>query len=127
MVASAVVMSGLYVAKMRVATRIQSRALRAEALESLFCDLQDVAVLIGLGLNALLAWWWADPLASLVIVPLLVKEGMENMSGDEHGDGHEGEHGEAPGYGDVALAPRVCICTNCFFGLRGCRCLACAA
>ena len=50
-VASAVVMSVLYVAKMRIATRMQSRALRAEAtVESLFCDLQDLAILVGLGL-----------------------------------------------------------------------------
>ena len=43
-VASAVVMSVLYVSKMRIATRMQSRSLRAEALESLFCDLQDLTV-----------------------------------------------------------------------------------
>ena len=124
-VASAMVMSGLYVAKMRVAIRIQSRALRAEALESLFCDLQDVAVLVGLGLNALLAWWWADPVAALVIVPLLVKEGLENISGEEHGHGQE--HSDEDEREPAVQAPRVCFCPNCFFGLRGCRCVACAA
>ena len=46
-------MAVLYVSKMRIATRMQSHALRAEAMESLFCDLQDVSILIGLGLNAL--------------------------------------------------------------------------
>ena len=52
-VASAVVMSGLYVGKMRIATRMQSRSLRAEAMETLFCDIQDLTILVGLGLNAL--------------------------------------------------------------------------
>lgn len=124
-VASAIAMSCLYVAKMRIATRIQSRALRAESLESLFCDLQDVAVLVGLGFNALLAWWWADPVAALVLVPLLVKEGLENMSGEEHGHGHEekDEHEHA----DRAVTPPVCFCSICYFGLRGCRCVVCAA
>ena len=112
-VASAVVMSGFYVAKMRIAIRIQSRALRAEALQTLFCDLQDAAILVGLVLNFLLAWWWADSAAALVLVPLLVKEGMENFSGDDCG-GEEKAH-------------RVCSCPSCFFGLRSCRCATCAA
>ena len=121
--ASAVVMSGLYVAKMRIATRIQSRALRAEALESLFCDLQDVAILVGLGLNALAAWWWADPVAALVIVPLLVKEGLENLSEEEDARGHDETERERE---KMNLVQRVCFCLSCFFGLRSCRCLACA-
>ena len=62
-------MSALYVGKMRIAARMQSRSLRAEALESLFCDLQDLTILIGLSLNALLSWWWADPVSALVLVP----------------------------------------------------------
>ncbi len=80
-VASAVVMAILYIAKMRVATRMQSHALRAEAMESLFCDLQDVSILIGLGLNALFSWWWADPVSALFLVPFFIKEGLENLSG----------------------------------------------
>ena len=59
--ASAVVMTALYIGKMRIAVRMQSWSLRAEAMETLFCDIQDLAILIGLALNALLAWWWADP------------------------------------------------------------------
>ncbi|MCY4367718.1 MAG: cation transporter [Chloroflexi bacterium] len=120
-IASAVVMSAFYVSKMVIATRIQSRALRGEALASLFCDLQDGAILVGLGLNALFAWWWADSAAALIIVPLLIKEGMENFAGDECGNGHEDEHVQ------VHEAPRVCFCPNCFYGLRSCRCVACAA
>ena len=112
-VASAVVMSGFYVAKMRIAVRIQSRALRAEALESLFCDLQDLAILVGLGFNAVLAWWWADPVAALVLVPLLVKEGLENLSGEEEDDEEE--------------SPLVCFCRRCFYTLRACRATCCTA
>lgn len=109
-VASAVVMSGLYVGKMRIAARMQSRSLRAEAMESLFCDLQDVTILIGLALNSLLAWWWADPVAALFLVPFFIKEGRENLEGHEDEDGDNG--------------PVVCFCLNCLYGvLRLCRCL----
>ena len=120
-VASAVVMSVLYVAKMRVATRMQSRALRAEAVESLFCDLQDLAILVGLGFNLLLSWWWADPVAALLLIPFFIKEGMENLSGHEHGDDHDDEHQDERG------AARVCFCPNCFYGLISCRSVCCVA
>lgn len=110
--ASAAVMSGLYVGKMRIATRMQSRSLRAEAIESLVCDLQDLTILVGLGFNALLSWWWADPLAALFLIPFLVKEGRENLSG------HEDEHGEGP--------ERVCFCRGCLYGFRACRLPCCA-
>ena len=116
-VASAVVMSVLYVAKMRVAARMQSRALRAEAVESLFCDLQDLAILVGLGFNALLAWWWADPVAALLLIPFFIKEGLENISGHHDHDDDEHEH----------EAARVCFCLNCFFGLSTCRAACCRA
>ncbi len=76
-IASAFVMTVLFWAKSRIAKKLGSRALRAEALESLMCDLQDLTVLLGLGLNALLGWWWADPVAALVLIPFLLKEGWE--------------------------------------------------
>ena len=110
-VASAVVMAVLYVGKMRIATRMQSRSLRAEAMESLFCDLQDLTILVGLGLNALFSWWWADPVSALFLVPFFIKEGMENFSGHEEEDE---DHGL-----------RVCFCRSCFFGVRTCRTVCC--
>ena len=113
MIASAVVMSVLYVGKMRIATRMQSWSLRAEAMETLFCDLQDLTILVGLALNALLGWWWADPLAAWILIPLLIKEGIENFSGHDHHDEHD-EH-----------TPRVCFCPNCLFGVRQCRAVCC--
>ena len=112
-VASAIVMTGLYVGKMRIATKMQSRSLRAEAMESLFCDLQDLTILVGLGLNSLFSWWWADPVSALFLVPFFVKEGLENFF--EHGEEHE-DHG-----------PRVCFCRSCFYGLRSCRAECCQA
>ncbi len=112
-VASAAVMSALYVSKMRVSVRMQSRSLRAEAIESLFCDLQDVAVLIGLGLNALLFWWWADPVAFLALIPFFIKEGRENFAEEEDED--------------EETARRVCFCLPCFYGLRACAASCCRA
>ena len=89
-IASAVVMSGLYIGKMRIATQMQSWSLRAEAMETLFCDIQDLTILIGLALNALLSWWWADPVSSWILIPFLINEGRENLSGhDHHHDEHE--------------------------------------
>ncbi|HKZ63778.1 MAG TPA: cation transporter [Thermoplasmata archaeon] len=80
-VASAVVMSVLYVRKRSLARDLNSRALRAEAIETLVCDVQDLTVVVGLGLNALVGWWWADPIAAIALVPLLVREGWEGLSG----------------------------------------------
>ena len=109
--ASAVVMTVLYVGKMRIATRMQSRSLRAEAMETLFCDVQDLTILVGIGLNGLLSWWWADPVAALLLVYFFVKEGRENF----FNHGHEDQEDEPP----------VCFCGGCIFGLRTCgRCVA---
>lgn len=78
-VASAVVMTFLFFEKMNTAGKLESPALRAEAKESLACDLQDLTLLVGLGANALWGWWWADPVAALTLIPWLVKEGWESV------------------------------------------------
>ena len=78
-VASAAVMTILFLGKIRIAKKLGSRALRAEAVESLMCDLQDLALLFGLGLNALLGWWWADPIAAFFLIPFFLKEGWESI------------------------------------------------
>ena len=84
-VASAVVMTLLFFPKISIAKKIESPALRAEAKESLACDLQDLTLLVGLGANALWGWWWADPVAALLLIPWLLKEGKEawEESGEE--------------------------------------------
>ena len=76
---SAILMTFLFYYKNRIAKQIGSRALRAEAYQSLVCDLQDLIVLVGLGLNALFSWWWADPIMALVLVPFLIREGFESF------------------------------------------------
>jgi divalent metal cation (Fe/Co/Zn/Cd) transporter len=68
--------------KLRIADRIGSRALRADAMESLTCGYLAWILLAGLAANALLRWWWLDSAASLVIVPLLLREAREAINGD---------------------------------------------
>ena len=65
-------------AKLRVANRIDSRSLRADAMETLTCGYLAWVLLAGLVLNALTHWWWIDSVASLTIVPLLIREGWES-------------------------------------------------
>ena len=82
-IASAVLMTFLYFRKTSLAKQLGSRSLKAEATESLMCDLQDLTVLVGLGLNALFGWWWADPVAALFLIPFFIKEGLEAFSDDD--------------------------------------------
>ena len=71
-------------AKMRVAAQIGSRALRADAVESITCGYLSGVVLLGLIVQLLMpGWWWVDSVASLAIVVLLVKEGRESWEGQE--------------------------------------------
>jgi divalent metal cation (Fe/Co/Zn/Cd) transporter len=59
---------------------IGSRSLEAESRETLMCTYLSAALLLGLGANALFGWWWADPIAALVIVGFLLKEGWEALT-----------------------------------------------
>lgn len=77
--ASAALMTFLYFRKTKIAKKIGSRSLQKEAVATLACDLQDMTVFVGLGLNALFGWWWADPVAALLLVPFLIKEGREAL------------------------------------------------
>ncbi len=70
--------------KRRIGTRLGSHMLLADAAESLFCAFLSATVLVGLLLNAIFGWWWADPVAALAVVPLLMKEGLEAFEGDLH-------------------------------------------
>jgi len=81
--AALLVMPGLAIAKRRTGKALGSRTLIADSAETAFCAFTSAAALIGLGLNAWLGWWWADPAAALVIAALAVKEGIEAW---EHGD-----------------------------------------
>lgn len=78
---SLVVMPTLVHFKRRVAHRLASGALEAEARQTLVCAYLSATLLAGLGLNAWLGWWWADPVAGLVMVPLIAWEGWEAVRG----------------------------------------------
>jgi len=79
---SAVVMPLLARAKRRVARGLSSAALRAEAAQTSLCAYLSAITLGGLVLNAVLGWWWADPVAALGMVPIIAKEGVEALRGD---------------------------------------------
>ena len=81
-IASLIVMPVLARAKRQVARDIDSRAMRADAKQTDFCTYLSAILLGGLLLNALLGWWWADPVAALVMVPIIAKEGIEALRGD---------------------------------------------
>jgi divalent metal cation (Fe/Co/Zn/Cd) transporter len=75
--AALVVMPLLALAKRRTGQQLGNQVLIADAAESAFCAFTSAAALLGIGLNAWLGWWWADPAAALVIAGLAVKEGIE--------------------------------------------------
>lgn len=79
---SLIVMPVLGWIKLRVAGRLASKALRADSYETIACALMSATTLAGLVVNAALGWWWADPLAALALVPLIVREGLEGLRGD---------------------------------------------
>ncbi len=78
---SLLVMPLLARAKRGVAARLSSRALTAEAKQTELCMYLSAVLLGGLVLNAALGWWWADPVAALVMVPLIGYEGVEAVRG----------------------------------------------
>jgi divalent metal cation (Fe/Co/Zn/Cd) transporter len=74
---SMIVMPLLARAKRRVAAKIDSRALYADSRQTDICAYLSAILLGGLLLNALFGWWWADPIAALCMLPLILREGME--------------------------------------------------
>jgi divalent metal cation (Fe/Co/Zn/Cd) transporter len=85
-VVSLIVMPVIAWGKLRAADALGSRALRAEAKETLACSYLSFALLLGLVANAAAGWWWADPVAALVMVPWLLKEAREGLLGDDDDD-----------------------------------------
>lgn len=78
---SLLVMPVLAHAKRRIALKLGSGALAAEATQTAVCTYLSAILLSGLVLNAQFGWWWADPVAALAMVPLIVREGMEGVRG----------------------------------------------
>ena len=79
---SVIVMPLLARAKRRVAGGLGSSALTADATQTSLCAYLSVIALVGVALNTLLGWWWADPVAALAMVPIIVKEGLEGLRGE---------------------------------------------
>jgi divalent metal cation (Fe/Co/Zn/Cd) transporter len=80
--AALVIMPLLALAKRRTGQLLGNRTLIADAAESAFCAFTSAAALVGIGLNAWLGWWWADPAAALVIAGLAAREGIEAWAPD---------------------------------------------
>jgi len=74
-------------AKRRVGHRLGSAATVSEGTQNLLCAYLSVALLVGLGANALLGWWWADPLAGLAIAAVAAHEGIASWRGRGCADG----------------------------------------
>jgi divalent metal cation (Fe/Co/Zn/Cd) transporter len=90
--AAAIIMPLLWQGKLRVAKRIGSAALKADAACSVTCAYMSLTLLAGLLLNRFFGWWWADPLAALGLVYFLIQEGREAL--------HEARTGETCHCGD---------------------------
>jgi len=85
---SLLVMPILARAKRRVAKEINSRAMKADSRQTDLCAYLSAILLIGLAINALFGWWWADPVAALIMVPIIAKEGIEALRGKACEDCH---------------------------------------
>lgn len=85
-IVSLVVMPLLARAKRRVGERLGSRAVTADATETMLCVWLSAILLVGLGANALLGWWWADPLAGLGVVYVAAREGIDNWQAESVDD-----------------------------------------
>lgn len=67
--------------KLKVAARLNSRALRADAMEAITCGHLSIVLMVGLAATRLLGWWWLDSVAALALIPFLIKEGRAAISG----------------------------------------------
>lgn len=80
---SLAVMWWLARAKREAARTIESRALESDAFQTTACWWLSLIALVGIGLNTVLGWWWADPVAALGMTVFLVREGREAWRGEE--------------------------------------------
>jgi divalent metal cation (Fe/Co/Zn/Cd) transporter len=67
--------------KIKVAARLNSRALRADAVESIVCGYLSIVLMVGLAATRILGWWWLDSVAALALIPFIVKEAREAIHG----------------------------------------------
>jgi divalent metal cation (Fe/Co/Zn/Cd) transporter len=77
-----ITMPPLAIAKGRIGDQLGSSATKSEGRQNMLCAYLSAALLVGLGANALLGWWWADPLAALLIAGVAAKEGSASWRGE---------------------------------------------
>lgn len=68
--------------KLKVAARLNSRALRADAIEAITCGYLSIVLMVGLAATRILGWWWLDSVAALALIPFLIKEARAAIRGD---------------------------------------------
>lgn len=85
---SLVVMPFLAHQKRKVAGKLNSDAMKADSRQTDICAYLSAILLAGLILNAIFGWWWADPLAALIMVPIIAKEGIDALRGKTCDDCH---------------------------------------
>ncbi len=107
--ASVTIMPIVALLKLRTAARGQMFALAAEAKETLACSFLSITLLLGLVANALFGWWWLDTTTALLLTPWLIKEGFEDIRGEEECE-----------------TKRLCFCRSCLYGLRECKASCCS-
>jgi divalent metal cation (Fe/Co/Zn/Cd) transporter len=74
-------------AKRRVGHQLGSAATVSEGAQNMVCAYLSIALLLGLGANAVLGWWWADPVAALAIAAVAAREGVLGWRGESCADG----------------------------------------
>jgi divalent metal cation (Fe/Co/Zn/Cd) transporter len=79
---SLVVMPLLSYAQRRAGRELGSASAVADSKQTLLCTYLSAVLLVGLALNSLLGWSWADPVAALIIAAVAVKEGRDAWRGD---------------------------------------------
>ena len=79
---TAATMPLLAYAKRRLGNQLHSVATVKEAAQTQLCAYLSIALLLGLGANALVGWWWADPLTALFIAAVALKEGRQSWRGE---------------------------------------------
>ncbi len=87
-VVSLIIMPLLARAKRLSAANLGSRAMKADSRQTDLCAYLSAILLGGLALNALFGWWWADPVAALIMVPIIAREGFEGLRGETCEDCH---------------------------------------
>lgn len=87
-VLSLIIMPLLARAKRLSAVNLESRAMKADSHQTDLCAYLSAILLGGLALNVLLGWWWADPVAALIMVPIIAREGFEGLREEVCDDCH---------------------------------------